>query len=70
MKQWMYALTQELHARIGGIKANVKTLDFVFGLVLGHCLLAHTDNLSKTMQSLKMTDLETQHVADLTCQTL
>ena len=39
----------EARARIGGVKANMKTFDFVFGLVLGQRLLAHTDNLSKTM---------------------
>lgn len=54
-------------ARIGGVKANMKTFDFVFGLVLGQRLLAHTDNLSKTMQSPKMTASEAQHVAELTC---
>jgi len=59
----------EARARIGGVKANMKTFDFVFGLVLGQRLLAHTDNL-KTMQSPKITASEAQHVADLTCQTL
>ena len=50
----------------------MKTFDFVFGLVLGQRLLAHTDNLklSKAMQSPKMTASEAQHIADLTCQTL
>ena len=32
----------EARARIGGVKANMKTFDFVFGLVLGQRLLAHT----------------------------
>jgi len=32
----------EARARIGGVKANTKTFDFVFGLVLGQHLLAHT----------------------------
>ena len=57
-------------AKIGGVKANMKTFDFVFGLVLGQRLLAHTDNLSKIMQNPKMTASEAQHIADLTCQTL
>ena len=48
----------------------MKTFDFVFGLVLWQCLLAHTDDLTKTMQSPKMTASEAQHVAELTCQTL
>ena len=48
----------------------MKTFDFVFGLVLGQRLLAHTDNLNKTMQSPKMTVSEAQHVVNLTCQTL
>ena len=48
----------------------MKTFDFVFGLILGQRLLAHTDNFSKTMQNPKMTASEAQHIADLTCQTL
>jgi len=42
----------------------------VFGLVVGQRLLAHTDNLSKTMQNPKMTTSEAQHIAELTYQTL
>ena len=60
----------EARARIGGMEANMKTFDFAFGLVLGQRLLAHTDNLSKSMQSPKMTASEAQHLANLTCQTL
>ena len=60
----------EARGRIGGVKTNMKTFDFVFSLVLGQRLLAHTDNLNKTMQSTKITASEAQHVADLTCQTL
>ena len=56
--------------RIGGVKANMKSFDFVFGLVLGQRLLVHTGNLDKTMQSPKLTASEAQHVANLTCQTL
>ena len=36
----------EARAKIGGVTANTKTFDFVFGLVLGQRLLAHTDNLN------------------------
>jgi len=53
-----------------GAKTSMKAFKFVFGLVLGQCLLSHTDNLSKTMQNPKMTASEAQRVAVLTCQTL
>lgn len=60
----------EAQARIGGVKANMISFNFVFGLVLGQRLLAHTDNLSKAMQSPNMTASEAQHLASLTCQTI
>ena len=40
----------ETISRIRGIDAHMRTFDFFFGLVLGECLLHHTDNLSRTLQ--------------------
>ena len=44
--------------------------DFLFGLVLGVCILSHTDNLSKTLQTPKLSAADGQHIAELTCKTL
>ena len=48
----------------------MKTFNYLFGLVLGQCLLRHTDNLSKTLQSPTLTASEGQKIAELTCKTL
>ena len=41
----------ENRARITGVKAQMEKFEFLFGLCLGECILRHTDNLSKTLQS-------------------
>ena len=43
---------------------------YLFGVLLGECILSHTDNLSKTLQNPSLTSSEAQHIAALTCQTL
>ena len=44
--------------------------DYLFGIVLGQCLLQHTDNLSKTLQNPLLTASEAQEIAALICKTL
>ena len=41
----------ENRARITGVKAQIEKFPFLFCLCLGECILRHTDNLSKTLQS-------------------
>ena len=48
----------------------MSTFPYLFGVLLGECILKHTDNLSKTFQSPALTAAETHHVANLTCQLL
>ena len=48
----------------------MEKFELLFGLVLGICILKHTDNLSKTLQSPELTAADGQKLADLTCQTL
>ena len=43
--------------------------EYMFGLVLGECVLRHTDNLSKALQSPKLNASEGQQIAELTCLT-
>ena len=60
----------ETRARIAGVEAYMSKFEYMFGLVLGECVLRHTDNLSKTLQSPKLNASEGQRIAELTCLTL
>ena len=60
----------ETRARIAGVEAYMSKCEYKFGLVLGVCVLRHTDNLSKTLQSPKLNASEGQRIAELTCLTL
>ena len=60
----------EARARICGVEAQMMIFDFLFGLVLGVCILSHTDNLSKTLQTPKLSAADGQNIAELTCKTL
>ena len=44
----------ELKARILGVKVYTKTFSFIFGIHLVTTILAHTDNMNKTLQSTKI----------------
>ena len=60
----------EMRATIIGVSSCMKTFNFFFGLVLGDLVLRHSDNLSKTLQSLQISAAEGQKVADMTVTTL
>lgn len=63
-------LTVDVKARIGGCQNQMRTFELFFGISLGKLLFSHTDNLSRTLQSVKMSALSSKHVADLTRETL
>ena len=60
----------ENRARITGVKAQMEKFEFLFGLCLGECILRHTDNLCKTLQSPSLSAADSQQLAQLTCNTL
>lgn len=60
----------ESKARIQGVKAQMKTFDFLFGVTLGEMVLRHTDNLSKTLQDKSFSAAEGQQVANMVLVTL
>lgn len=60
----------ETRTRIAGVEFKMSTFPYLFGVLLGECVLKHTDNLSKTLQTSTLTAAEAHHVANLTCQTL
>ena len=59
---WKWSLEDckdtEMKARIRGVQAHMSKFDFFFGLVLRQCLLKHSDNLSATLQSQRMSAAE------------
>ena len=63
-------LIQDIKSRIIGCKAQMETFNFYFGLKLGKLLYSHTDKLSQTLQSEKMSAVSSKHLAMLTIETL
>ena len=63
-------LTTEMKARIMGCKNQMSTFQFFFGLYLGQRLFSITDNLSKALQSEKLSAVSSQNMASLTLKTL
>ena len=59
-----------IKARIIGVETQFKTYAFFFGVHLGYLILKHTDSLSQTLQSPKLSASEGQHVASMTVTTL
>jgi hypothetical protein len=74
LKAWEVSLEGQLEpdvrARILGCDAQMKTFNFFFGLHLSKRLFAHTDNLSKTLQSSSMSAAAGHHLANLMVKTL
>lgn len=50
-------------------KHNLK-LQYLYGVVLGELILKHSNNLSKTLQSPKLSASEGQHIAEVAVKTL
>ena len=75
MKLWDECLQEgglntEVKARIMGCKNQMSTFHFFFGLCLGQRLFSITDNLSKALQSEKLSAVSSQNMASLTLKTL
>ena len=63
-------LDTEVKARVIGVKSQMETFCYYFGVCLGECVLRHADNLSRTLQSSSMSAAGGQKVAVLTVKTL
>ncbi len=48
----------------------MSTFNFLFGTIVGECILKHMDNLSRTLQNPKLTAVDAHSIAKLTCKTL
>ena len=60
----------DMRARIIGVRSYMKTFDFLIGILLGELILRHSDNLSRTLQSPKISAAEAQKVVAMTVKTL
>ena len=58
--------TDDVKARIIGCKSQMSKFSLFFGLNLGLRLYAHTDNLSKALQTTKMSATSSKRLANLT----
>ena len=58
-----------IKSRIIGVQTQFKTFQYFYGVILGELILKHSDNLSKTLQSPKLSASEGQHVAEMTVRT-
>ena len=59
-----------IKSRIIGVQSQFKTFQYFYGVFLGELILKHSDNLSKTLQSPKLSASEGQHIAEMTVRTL
>ena len=60
----------DMRARIIGVNSCMKTFNFFFGVVLGELVLSHSDNLSKSLQSTRLSATEAQKIVVMTVKTL
>ena len=59
-----------MKARIRGVNVNMGTFDFNYGAYLGELILAHSDNLSKTLQNPTLSAVDGRNIASATVKTL
>ena len=65
-----YVSDPAIKGRIIGVQFQFKTFRYLFGVALEQLILRHSDNLSKTLQSPKLSAAEGQRIALMTVATL
>ena len=65
-----YVSDPAIKGRIIGVQFQFKTFRYLFEVALGQLILRHSDNLSKTLQSHKLSAAEGQRIALMTVATL
>ena len=63
-------LDSEMRGRTIGVQAQIVKFEYFIGINLLQSLLQHSDNLSKTFQSPKITASEGQKLSNLTAKTI
>ena len=66
----MYVILLSRAASLTFNSSLIKTFRYLFGFALGQLILRHSDNLSKTLQSPKLSAAEGQRIALMTVATL
>ena len=56
----------EVKARIHEVSAQMKTFDYLYGVILGEMVLKHSDNLSCTLQHKSMSAMEGHEISVMT----
>ncbi len=59
-----------MRTRIMGVRSYMETFNFFFGISLGELVLRHSDNLSRTLQSPRLSAAEAQKFVKMTVKTL
>lgn len=65
-----YVKDTEMKSRIRGIASYMMNFNFLYGALLGECLLRHSDNLSRALQSDTISAAKGQSIAAMTVKTL
>ena len=60
----------EIRARVIGVRAQMETFDYFFGISVAELFLSHVDNLSTALQSSTISAAEGQRIASLTITVL
>ena len=60
----------DVRARVCGVKAQMESFNYYFGIRLGQLVLNHADNLSATLQRSSISASEGQHVAQLSVEAM
>ena len=63
-------MAREIKSRIVGVKKQMEKSDSFFGLNIGHHLFSHADNLSITLQPVKMSACNSKRTAELVISVL
>ena len=63
-------LDAEVRSRITGVKAQMESFNYFFGISIGELILKHGDNLSKALQNECISAAEGQRLASMTVTTL
>ena len=60
----------EMKSRIIGVSTQMETFKYLYGIMLGHLILSHSDNLSRTLQKSNISAAEGHEVAHVVVQPL
>ena len=63
-------LDAEVRSRIIGVRAQMESFNYFFGISIGELVLKHGDNLSKALQNKSISAAEGERLASMTVTTL